>query len=152
MERDETAAWICTALMRLGTSMTAEFDRRFQAEGLTQAQFRTLLAVHALDGGEGVTPSALADHLLLERPSVTGIVARLVERGWLVRRPGENRRSHRLGLSAAGGALLGGAGPAATRLAVHTLAGLSEAELRGLRRGLELVEARLRAYTPPEET
>lgn len=151
MEPEETAAWICLALMRLGTSMTAEFDRQFQAAGLTQAQFRTLLAVHTLDDGQGVTPSALAEHLMLERPSITGLVARLVERGWLVRRPGENRRSHRLCLSAAGGAVLEGTGSAATRLAVHTLATLGDAELGSLRRSLALVEARLRDYTPPEE-
>ena len=58
---------VCTALMRIGTRMAAGFDQHFSRVGITQAQFRTLLAIHQEGGREGITPSALADHLLIER-------------------------------------------------------------------------------------
>src|SRR4028118_1594151 len=90
---------ICTALMRLGTRMATAFDQHFAAEGITQAQFRTLLAVWELGGEEGVAPSVLAEKLFLERATVTVLTTRLVERGWLERAAGENRRTFRLVLT-----------------------------------------------------
>ncbi|HET9480124.1 MAG TPA: MarR family transcriptional regulator, partial [Candidatus Polarisedimenticolia bacterium] len=101
MNNGNLPSWLCTALMRIGTRMAAGFDQRFAGSGVTQAQFRLLLAVRQEGGPEGVAPSALADHLLIERASVTFLANCLVERGLLERRPGENRRSHRLRLTAA---------------------------------------------------
>jgi DNA-binding MarR family transcriptional regulator len=69
---------------------------------------------------------------------------RLVKRGWLARLPGEDRRSHRLALTAAGGRTLRKVGPLATELAEHTLEGLSQVELRGLLKELETIESQLR--------
>lgn len=150
-EISDLAAWVCTALMRLGTRMVATFDGHFAEFGLTQAQFRVLLAVWSQGGQAGVTPSALADHLLIERATVSVLTQKLVERGWLARVPGENRRTFRLMLTQEGGELLQRFAPRATAFAQHTLAGMSPADLKGLRAHLEVIEARLRAFTPPED-
>ena len=75
----------------------------------------------------------------------------LVDRGLIERRPGENRRSHKLALTAEGGGLLQRTVPRAISLADYTLATIDPAQLLALREQLDLIEARLRDFTPPEE-
>lgn len=123
--------------------MATTFDQKFSRFGLTQAQFRVLLAVWEA-GAEGVTPSTLADRLLIERATVSVLTARLVERGWLARRPGENRRTFLLALTASGTASLLEALPHAVALADETLAGFRREELRETLALLDRLEAHLR--------
>lgn len=121
---------LCLSLMRVGTRMASGFDTRFALHGITQAQFRVLLGVWQIGGRDGsVTPSVLADALFIERPTVTALVAKLVERDLLVRVPdAADRRSHGLRLTAAGGELLQTTGAVATRLGADTLAPFSDAD------------------------
>jgi DNA-binding MarR family transcriptional regulator len=147
-------SWICMALMRIGTRMATGFDQHFSEFGITQAQFRILLAVWEQGGAEGIAPSVLANYLLIERGTISILTSRMVERGWLVRKPGENRRTYRLTLTSTGRQLLDKVIPLAIELADRTLAGISPAQLQEMRANLELIEASLRGYTPltrPEE-
>ncbi len=134
---------LCTALMRIGTRLATVFDQKFSRFGLTQAQFRVLLAICEA-GEEGVTPSTLADRLLIERAAVSVLTTRLVERGWLARQPGANRRTFLLVLTEAGRASLQEALPHAVALADETLAGSRREELRGTLALLDRLEAHLR--------
>jgi DNA-binding MarR family transcriptional regulator len=151
MSDDSITSWVCTALMRIGTRMATGFDQHFAKLGITQAQFRILLAIWEQGGAEGVAPSTLADYLLIERGSVSVLTNRMVERGWLSRQPGENRRTYRLALTRAGNQLLHKVIPRAVGLADHTLSGISRDQLRQMRANLELIEATLRDSTPPED-
>lgn len=132
-------------MMRIGTRMATVFDQHFAELGVTQAQFRMLLAVDDA-GPEGVSPSTLADQLLLERATVTVITSRLVERELLERRPGSNRRTFRLVLTSEGAALLSRVVPTAIELADETLSGHRAEELRAMQAMLESIEARVRGY------
>jgi DNA-binding MarR family transcriptional regulator len=149
MNGESLPAWVCTALMRIGTRMATGFDQHFAEAGITQAQFRILLAVWEQGGAEGIAPSALADYLLIERGTVSVLTNSMVKQGWLSRQPGENRRTYRLVVTPAGEQRLKQAIPRALALAEHTLHGISRKELRQLRARLELIEARLRDFTPP---
>lgn len=133
------------ALMRLGTRMATVFDQRFAALDITQAQFRTLLAIWELGGTEGVAPSVLAESLLLERATVTVLTTRLVERGLIERVPGPNRRTFRLVLTPAGGERLHKVVPEAVALAEETLAGVEPEDMARLEDLLAGIEARVRA-------
>ena len=145
MNDDLLPSMVCTALMRVGTRMATGFDQHFAPLGITQAQFRTLLAISEQGGKEGIAPSALADHLLIERASVSVLTKRMVDEGWVARRPGENRRTFRLVLTKAGSQLLHTQIPRAVALANETLADISPTQLRRMRASLDLVETRLRA-------
>jgi DNA-binding MarR family transcriptional regulator len=134
--------------MRIGTRMATGFDQHFATSGITQAQFRILLAIWEEGGEEGIAPSVLADYLLIERGTVSVLTDRLVRAGWLLRKPGASRRTYKLVLTDAGQNVTI---PRAIDLANHTLSGISPAELRRLRNSLELIETRLRSYTPPED-
>ena len=144
-------SWICMALMRIGTRMATGFDQHFAELGITQAQFRILLAVWEQGGAEGIAPSVLANHLLIERGTISILSNRMVELGWLKREPGENRRTYRLRLTSAGRQLLDKVIPLAIELADRTLSGISPDQLREMRANLELMEASLRGYRPPEK-
>lgn len=130
--------------------MATGFDQHFAELGITQAQFRILLAVWEQGGADGIAPSALASHLLIERGTTSILTNRMVELGWLVRKPGENRRTYRLTLTPAGRHLLDKVIPLAIELADRTLAGISPAQLQEMRANLELIEASLRGYRPSE--
>ena len=131
--------------------MATGFDQHFADLDITQAQFRILLAVWKKGGAEGIAPSMLAYHLLIERGTISILTNRMVERGWLERQPGENRRTYRLTLTRAGRQLLEKVIPLAVELADHTLSGISTTQLRQLRANLELIESRLRGYEPLEK-
>ncbi len=145
MNDEKLAPPLCTALMRIGTRMAAVFDRHFESLGITQAQFRLLLALWEEGGEDGLAPSVLADHLLIERATVSVLTQRLVSRGLLERRPGENRRTHKLALTEPGRALLFQVLPHATALAEDTLSGISPAHLHQMQTMLDAVEDKLRS-------
>ena len=143
MQDELVPSHVCTALMRIGTRMAMEFDQKFARFGLTQAQFRLMLAVWEA-GGDGIAPSTLAEALLIERATVSVLTTRLVERGWLERAPGENRRTFQLLLTEAGQGKLQEVLPHAVALADETLAGFSQDALRETLGLLAQLEARLR--------
>ncbi len=143
MQDDLVPSLLCTALMRIGTRLATVFDQKFRRLGLTQAQFRVLLAIHGA-GEAGVTPSELADQMLIERAAVSILTTRMVEQGQLARTPGENRRTFRLVLTEAGRAVLDEALPQAIALAGETLARFSREERQGALAFLGGLEAHLR--------
>ena len=126
--------------------MATGFDRHFADLGITQAQFRILLAVWEQGGTEGIAPSVLAHHLLIERGTISILTNRMVALGWLARQPGENRRTYRLTLTQTGQQLLEKVIPLAVDLADHTLSGVSPTQLQQMRISLELIESRLRGH------
>lgn len=102
-----------------------------------------LLAVCKAGEG-GLAPSTLAEQLLIERATISVLTTRLVERGWLARTPGENRRTFQLTLTEAGEASLQEVLPHAVTLAEETLAGFRREDLREMLALLDSLEARLR--------
>lgn len=144
MQNDLLAPLLCTALMRIGTRMAVVFDQHFATLGVTQAQFRLMLAVWEEGGDAGITPSALADFLLIERATISVLTQRMVQRGLLERRAGENRRTFRLALTEPGRARLFEVIPHAVSLAEETLNGVSSARLHELQAMLDAVERQLR--------
>lgn len=145
------ASSACTALMRIGTRMASGFDKHFAPLGITQAQFRTLLAIRERGGPAGIAPSALAEHLLIERATASTLTSRMVDLGWVARKPGENRRTFRLVLTPAGKRLLRTLIPRAVALANQTLADIPRGQLRQMQASMALVEARLRSTGPGQE-
>lgn len=139
------ASIICTTLMRVGIRMATLFDQSLSSYGITQAQFRVLMGVKELGNEAGVAPSVLADHLLIERGTVTVLTSRMVELGWLSRAPGENRRTFRLCMTKLGGAKFQEVVPAAIALADQTLEGASLEELKQVLDRLAKLEDHLRA-------
>lgn len=143
------ASRLSMSLMRLGTRIASGFDTHFHTLGLTQAQFRLLLTLWEEGGDTGLSPGSLADRLLIERPSVSTLVTTLVHRGWIERRPGQNRRTHQLVLTPTGSNVLQRAIPSAVTIADYIFSNLDAPELPQLRSLLDSIEQRLRDFAPP---
>jgi DNA-binding MarR family transcriptional regulator len=148
MDDELLTSWICTALMRIGTRMATGFDQHFASLGITQSQFRILLSIYEMGGAQGIAPSVLADHLLIERGTISVLSNRMIEKGWIMRVSGGSRRTFRLILTEEGGALLQKAIPRAIRLADHTISEIPRDQLNQMRANLEWIEDRLRAFEP----
>lgn len=70
------------------------YDRRVEPLGLTRAQWRVLVHVHRRTG---VTQTALAQILEIEKPTLGRLVDRLERKGWVERRVDDrDQRARRL--------------------------------------------------------
>lgn len=124
--------------------MATQFDQNLADYNITQAQFRVLLEIKNRGGEAGITPSVLAEHLLIERGTVTVLTSRLVDQGWLSRMPGKNRRTFRLCLTAAGQSKLEEVIPPAVSLANEALDSVAREEIQMVLKHLAKLEAYLR--------
>lgn len=141
----ECAARICLALMRIGTRLAAGFDREFAEHGLTQGQFRMLIAAANLEGTEQATPSGLADFLLIERATVSVLLKPLLAKRLLLRLPSADARSFRVKLSAEGAAALQRLKPPAIAAAQLAVSGVAAARLPELESLLADLERQIRS-------
>jgi len=106
------------------------FNRRAQALGLSQAQWRAL--AH-LSRDEGLKQSALAERLEIQPITLTRLIDRMEAAGWVERRPDPtDRRAMRLYLTARAQPVLSEMQRAAAGMLDEALRGLSVGERRQL--------------------
>ena len=141
----ELASRICLALMRVGTRMAVGFDQHFVAFGLTQAQFRLLIAVWNCGGKDGATPTTLSEYLFLERATVSVLLKRLLVEGLLERHPETDRRSYRVTLTEKGSSALWALLPHAQDVADTILGPFAITDLHRFEEYLKALEERLRS-------
>jgi DNA-binding MarR family transcriptional regulator len=92
--------------------------------------------------GEGITQQELAEHLLVTKGNVVGLIDRVSAAGWVERRPDpEDRRANRLYLTDTGRKLLSEAFPCQTAYICKVFGRLTEDELRQMHQLLEKLEA-----------
>ena len=127
--------------MRLGTHLATVFDREMASHGLSQAQFRNLLEL----SHEPISPGDLASRLLLEKATVSLMVSKMVDSGWLERLPGLNRRTHLVAITSAGREVLASALPPAISLAERMTTTYSDDEVEELLCVLGRLESYLRS-------
>ncbi len=108
---------------------------------LTVAQFDALANLY---NDDGVTQQELARRLLVTKGNMTGLVRRLVERGWVHKRVDpEDARAVRLALTAAGRRLTKKALMVQRSLIEDMMLALEPDEVEGLRAQLTRVERRV---------
>ncbi|WP_062516614.1 MarR family winged helix-turn-helix transcriptional regulator [Demequina gelatinilytica] len=139
MGRDDAIAEILELQHRLVRRSMRDHSRTLVAEALTPIQFHLLVFLH---GAPGV-PTAEAAEVLGVRPNIaTGVVQRLVDRGWIERTASpDDARVRLLSLTAAGVALVDEATREAERGFVAHLAALSDAQIGQLREILATIVA-----------
>lgn len=69
-----------------------QFDAQVRAAGLSSIEWRVLATLH---DGPPLTVSQLADEVLSKQPTVTKLVQRMAEQGWVAQQadPGDQRRT-----------------------------------------------------------
>jgi DNA-binding MarR family transcriptional regulator len=93
MDSMDDASFLARLLRRAHLSASRRYRRHLAAFDFAPGEARVLMSV--LDA-PGVTPSALADSADVDPPTVTGVVDRLVARGYLRREPDPRDRRRQL--------------------------------------------------------
>ena len=124
----------------------ANFRRRAQHLGLTQPQWRILLAI---SNYPGIMPSVLAEKLEVHPVTVTQSIDRLVKTGWILRkRQEEDRRTCNLFLTDQAEPILGELNLIAKQTHATAMAEFAEAEIKQLEDLLQRMKKNLsRALT-----
>ena len=68
----------------------AKLDGRLKPLGLSQGKWRTL--VHLAKGGDQLSQSELAARMMIEEPTLVGLLSRLESDGWIKRRDASHDR------------------------------------------------------------
>lgn len=79
-------------LLLFGTARAwrTKLDRRLRPLGLSQGKWRTL--IHLSQGGDKLTQKEIAERMGIEEPTLAGLLDRLQDGGWIVRRESPNDR------------------------------------------------------------
>lgn len=137
-KRDEPFGWLATDVSRL---MRTIFDRRVRQLGLTRPQWLALVRVQRRPGA---SQSELADMMEMEKAPAGRIVDRLVEKGWLQRRPDPNdRRINRVYLTDLGERVYAAIQPTSEATVADALSDLPAADQERLIALMTRVKARL---------
>ena len=129
--------------------MRRSFNRRAQALGLSQAQWRAL--VH-LARDEGLKQTVLAERLEIQPITLTRLIDRMEAAGWVERRPDPNdRRAVRLYLTSQVQPVLAEMRQAAERILDEAMRGLSADERAKLVETLCRMKQNLSASEEPTE-
>lgn len=100
---------LCASFRRASRALTQLYEQALRPLGVRATQF-TVLQVLQLAGE--VSQGELGQLLAMDSTSLTRTLAIMRRRGWVVKRPGEDRRERRLSLSRAGRRQLQRATPA----------------------------------------
>lgn len=113
--------------------------------GLTPVKLNYLMIVKHIGKGEGLSQREIAQRLLIDAGNVTHVLDDLEKKGWVVRDPGPDKRSHRIKITAKGSKLLDEAWPAYKKTVGQLTQGLSSQEQRRLVESLSLWRESLEA-------
>lgn len=119
-----------------------DFDRRVEHLGLTQVQWRAITFIHL---HEGIRQVRLADYLEIRPITLTRLLDRLQEAGWIERKPDQNdRRALRLFTTDKALDLLENMCEHGLQTRKRALAGISAAELETLMTLLQTLKNNLK--------
>jgi MarR family transcriptional regulator for hemolysin len=139
-DADRSVGFLISDLARL---LRRSFDRRVQALGLTQVQWRAILN---LSRAEGMTQSALAEALEVKPITLARLIDRMEVAGWVERRNHPlDRRAVQLYLTAKSAPLLAEIQTRARTLIDEATAGLSTTDERALVSTLQHIKRNLTA-------
>lgn len=137
-EVERTLGWLFHDIHRL---LSRGFERRAQHLRMSRAQWRALMLIHHNDG---LTQTALAELIDIEKAPFGRLLDKLERAGWIVRKPDpKDRRAKRVHATDKILPLMPGALQAASALFRDALRGFSEAEICALIERLTLFKQNL---------
>lgn len=98
----------CATLRRATRAVTQVYEQAFREVGLTAPQFTVLAVLHAF--GE-MNQGKLSEVLAVDATTLTRVLKIMVTRGWIVSKPGSDRREKYLRLTPEGRTLFDNAKP-----------------------------------------
>lgn len=142
MPRDPVDANFLFTLGELARLVRAYADRQAARYGITRAQWAVLAKVERF---EGMKQTELAEQMEMQPITLTRLVDRLCDAGWIERRDDEtDRRVNRLYLRKAARPLLGKLSGLRSEITETALEGISSADAQRLLTQLETVKENVR--------
>ena len=142
MPRDSVDANFLFTLGELQRLVRAYADRQAARFGITRAQWAVLAKVERF---EGMKQTELAEQMEMQPITLTRLIDRLCDNGWIERRSDDNdRRVNRLYLRKAGRALLGKMNGLKSEITATAREGISASEAQRLLIQLETVKENVR--------
>jgi MarR family transcriptional regulator, transcriptional regulator for hemolysin len=142
MPRDSVDAHFLFTLGELSRLVRAYADRQAARYGITRAQWAVLAKVERF---EGMKQTELAEQMEMQPITLTRLIDRLCDAGWIERRSDDSdRRVNRLYLRKAGRALLGKMIDLKSEITATALEGISPADAQRLLAQLETVKENVR--------
>src|SRR3981081_1014979 len=130
------------ALGELQRLVRAYADKQAARYGITRAQWAVLAKV---ERAEGLKQTELAEQMEMQPITLTRLIDRLCDNGWIERRSDDSdRRVNRLYLRKAARPLLGKLGGLRSELTATALAGISPADAHRLLTQLETIKENIR--------
>jgi MarR family transcriptional regulator for hemolysin len=124
---EHTLGWLFQDIHRL---LGKTFEASLPGIGLTRSQWRVLIALKREDG---LTQTALADQVELEKAPLGKLLDKLEDKGWITRRDDpDDRRARRVYCTAKIDKHLPGIAEAARAMFAGALAGMREDEVKSL--------------------
>src|SRR5688500_16839086 len=131
------AVW--AQLVRTFALIERDISSALARHEVTLPQFDVLATLRA---SEGVTQQELAEHLLVSKGNVTGVLDRMERLGWVERRRcAQDARANRLHLTTAGRHKAEQIVPAHDAMVLHWMHRLSAQDVKNLRQALGELEA-----------
>ena len=129
-------------LGELARLVRAHADRQSARFGITRAQWAVLAKVERF---EGMKQSELAEQMEMQPITLTRLIDRLCDAGWIERRSDDSdRRVNRLYLRKAGRALLGKMNGLKSEITATALEGISPSDAQRLLTQLEAIKENVR--------
>jgi MarR family transcriptional regulator, transcriptional regulator for hemolysin len=142
MSRDPVDANFLFTLGELQRLVRAYADRQAARFGITRAQWAVLAKVERF---EGMKQSELAEQMEMQPITLTRLIDRLCDNGWIERRSDDtDRRVNRLYLRKAGRTLLAKMSGLKSEITATALEGISPADAQRLLTQLETVKENVR--------
>ncbi len=142
MPRDPVDANLLFTLGELARLVRAYADRQAARYGITRAQWAVLAKVERF---EGMKQTELAEQMEMQPITLTRLVDRLCDAGWIERRDDEtDRRVNRLYLRKAARPLLGKLSGLRSEITETAIEGISSADAQRLLTQLETVKENVR--------
>ena len=138
---DRRALACCLDLLGIASELQRSLDAWLNEQGLSRSKFGIIAALADRDG---LSPSQLARHLGVQRPTLTGLLDNLEANGHVSRKPAaDDRRRWSVHLSPSGRALADQAVAAQLQRMADAVAPLSLGERSALRKILSHLVAEL---------
>lgn len=146
--RESAGYRLLVSLFRVDSLLSKASGDFLRPYGLTPSQFNVLM-VFKYTAPDGASQVELCRHLLVNRADVTGLVRRMMGRGWLTRRPDRHdERCKQVSLAPAGRALLEKIEPAYYRRVAEVMGVFNERETEQAVSHLERLSATLQETHP----
>ena len=132
VERSQPSNEAIYGIAWLASAAQHQVAKALKAFGLTPVKFNYLMIVKHVGSTQGLSQREIAHRLLVDAGNVTRVLDDLEQRGWIVRHPGPDRRSHRIRITPKGSRLLDEVWPAHKAVMDRLTDGLPEKRYRQL--------------------